>query len=59
MKRLFESLKIFTLKSKRVWMVMRKPTRKEFELISKISAAGVLILGVFGFIIAIIISYMF
>jgi len=59
MNKIFESLKSFILKSKRVWMIMKKPTRKEFELISKISAIGILILGVFGFLIAIVVSYFF
>lgn len=59
MKKLMESLKSFALKSKRVWMVMKKPTKKEFELVSKISAVGILIIGVFGFLVSIIMSYMF
>ena len=59
MQKMIESLKSFVLKSKRVWMIMKKPTRKEFEVVSKISAVGILILGVFGFLIAIIVSYFF
>ncbi len=57
MNKIIESLKSFALKSKRVWMIMRKPTRKEIEMTSKISALGILVLGLFGFLIAIIISY--
>jgi len=57
MNKIIESLKSFTLKSKRVWMIMRKPTRKEIEITSKISALGIIILGFFGFLISIIISY--
>lgn len=59
MNKMIESLKTFVIKSKRVWMTMKKPTMKEFELTSKISAVGIAILGVFGFLISIVISYFF
>ncbi|OGJ11899.1 protein translocase SEC61 complex subunit gamma [Candidatus Pacearchaeota archaeon RBG_16_35_8] len=59
MKEIIESIKAFAGKSKRVWMILKKPTKKEFELISKISAIGILLLGVIGFIISIIISFFF
>ena len=42
----------FLLKCKRVWHALKKPTKKEFITISKVSALGILILGIFGFIIA-------
>ncbi|HEB47302.1 MAG TPA: protein translocase SEC61 complex subunit gamma, partial [Candidatus Pacearchaeota archaeon] len=32
----------------------KKPTRKEFESVAKISAIGILILGALGFLISII-----
>jgi len=57
MNKAIESLKSFIVKSKRVWMIMRKPTRKEIEMTSKISALGILVLGLFGFLVSIIISY--
>lgn len=44
--------KAFIAKSKRVWLILKKPTRKEYEMIAKVSAIGILILGVVGFIIA-------
>ena len=46
-----DNLKAFYEKSKRVWLVLRKPTRKEFEMVAKVSALGVLILGALGFLI--------
>jgi protein transport protein SEC61 subunit gamma-like protein len=49
----FDKLKTFIAKSKRVWLVLKKPTRKEYEMIAKISAIGIAALGVVGFIIAI------
>nr|AQS28291.1 hypothetical protein [uncultured archaeon]AQS28870.1 hypothetical protein [uncultured archaeon] len=48
----FEKLKSFTLQSKRVWHVLRKPTSLEFKTVSKVSAIGILILGAIGFLIA-------
>ncbi len=44
--------KHFLNKCKRVWHTLKKPTRKEFEQVSKISAIGILILGLLGFIIS-------
>ena len=49
-----QELKSFFFKSKRVWHVLKKPTRKEFETITKVSAIGILIIGVGGFIISMI-----
>jgi len=45
-------LKSFALQSKRVWHVLRKPTATEYKTVSKVSAIGILILGVIGFVIA-------
>ena len=47
-------IKQFISKSKRVWMALKKPTKKEFETIAKVSAVGILILGVVGFLISIV-----
>jgi len=42
----------FLLKCKRVWMALRKPTKKEFMQVTKVSALGIGALGVVGFVIA-------
>ena len=42
----------FLLKCKRVWHVLKKPTKKEFEQIAKVSAIGIVILGLLGFLIS-------
>jgi len=52
-------LKAFFEKSKRVWLVLKKPSRKEFEMVAKVSAIGILILGALGFLISIIIKLFF
>jgi protein transport protein SEC61 subunit gamma-like protein len=54
MKKIFTSTKSFVLKCRRVWSVLKKPSKKEFETISKVSVVGILILGVLGFLISII-----
>ncbi len=55
----FDELKAFFSKSKRVWLVLKKPSRKEFEMVAKVSAMGVLIIGVIGFAISILIKILF
>jgi len=46
----------FFFKSKRVWFVLKKPTKEEFLQVTKISAIGILIVGVLGFAISIIMN---
>jgi len=48
--------KSFLIKCKRVWSTLKKPSRKEFEMVAKISAIGIGILGLFGFLISIIVK---
>jgi len=48
----FTKTKSFLIKCRRVWHTLRKPTRKEFEQIAKVSAIGILILGALGFILS-------
>ncbi|MBU2616202.1 MAG: protein translocase SEC61 complex subunit gamma [Nanoarchaeota archaeon] len=48
------SLKSFFLKCKRVWLVLKKPSKEEYETIAKVSAIGVGILGLLGFLISLI-----
>jgi protein transport protein SEC61 subunit gamma-like protein len=57
--KLIDNLKAFFEKSKRVWLVLKKPSRKEFEMVAKVSAIGVLVLGAFGFLISILIKVLF
>jgi protein translocase SEC61 complex gamma subunit len=46
--------KSFCVKCKRVWHSLKKPSRNEFEMISKVSAIGLLVLGAFGFLVSIL-----
>ena len=46
--------KSFLMQCKRVWYILRKPTRKEFETVAKVSALGILVIGLIGFIMSVI-----
>jgi protein transport protein SEC61 subunit gamma and related proteins len=48
--------KSFYVKCARVWQVLKKPTREEFNATSKISAISILILGIVGFVISLIVT---
>ena len=50
---MFTSIKSFVEKCKRVWMVLKKPTKDEFKKIAIVSAMGILVIGVLGFLISI------
>ncbi|MBS3093941.1 protein translocase SEC61 complex subunit gamma [Candidatus Pacearchaeota archaeon] len=41
----------------RVWQLLKKPDKKEFTTVAKISAIGLLLVGVIGFVIAMIMGY--
>ncbi|UCD21164.1 MAG: protein translocase SEC61 complex subunit gamma [archaeon] len=43
----------------RVFRVSRKPTGEEIKQVSKISALGILIIGMIGFIITMVFTLMF
>jgi len=49
-------IKSFIIQSKRVWLILRKPTRKEFTTVAKVSALGILVLGLIGFVISLVLS---
>ncbi|MBS3084933.1 protein translocase SEC61 complex subunit gamma [Candidatus Pacearchaeota archaeon] len=51
------NIKVFYNKCVRVWKTLKKPTRKEFEMTAKVSAIGIVILGIIGFVISILIGF--
>jgi protein transport protein SEC61 subunit gamma-like protein len=51
-----QKTKSFYIKCKRVWQVLRKPTKEEFKATAKISAISILILGIAGFIISLVVT---
>jgi len=54
MKEIGIKAKSFLLKCKRVWHVLRKPTGDEFKMTAKISAIGIVVLGILGFLVSIL-----
>ncbi|MBU3913301.1 MAG: protein translocase SEC61 complex subunit gamma [Nanoarchaeota archaeon] len=49
-----EKVKSFLAKCSRVWHILRKPSMDEFKNIAKLSAIGVLLIGVIGFLISMV-----
>ncbi len=45
-------IKSFIVQSKRVWLILKKPSGYEFKTIAKISAIGILAIGAVGFIVS-------
>lgn len=54
--KILASTKSFILQCSRVWKVMRKPTNEEFKNISRVAAIGLLIIGLIGFLVAIVVN---
>jgi len=54
MAKIIDDLKKLFQQSKRVWQVTRKPTPTEFKTVAKVSAIGILVIGLIGFIIQVI-----
>ncbi len=52
-----EKAKLFYKKCLRVWKTLKKPSKKEFGMTAKVSAIGIVILGVIGFIISIFMNF--
>jgi protein transport protein SEC61 subunit gamma-like protein len=42
----------------RVWRLMKKPDKKEFSTIAKVSAIGLALIGVIGFLINLLMTSM-
>lgn len=47
----------FVRKCVRVWRVTRKPTNEEFKTVSKASLLGILLIGLVGFIVALVFKF--
>ncbi len=48
---LWISLKSFIKECKRVLLLTKKPSKEEFKVIVKVTSAGILLIGLIGFII--------
>ena len=52
----FTKLMSFFNQSKRVWRILKKPTGTEYKTVAKVSALGILIIGLAGFIVTLIVK---
>ncbi len=52
-------MKSFILQCKRVWHLLRKPTVEEWKTISKVSALGMGMIGLLGFLITLIMKMVY
>jgi len=52
-----EKIKGFLTQCVRVWHLLRKPTMSEFKAISKVSAIGLGLIGLLGFVVSILMSF--
>ncbi|MEK6871386.1 MAG: protein translocase SEC61 complex subunit gamma [Nanoarchaeota archaeon] len=50
-------LKSFIKQCIRVWYLLKKPDSKEFITVAKVSAIGLCVVGLMGFIISMIFGY--
>jgi protein translocase SEC61 complex gamma subunit len=50
-------LKSFSKQCMRVWYLLRKPDKKEFTTIAKVSAAGLGLVGLIGFAISMVMTF--
>jgi protein transport protein SEC61 subunit gamma-like protein len=44
---------------KRVWRLLKKPTMTEFKTISKITAIGLMVIGLMGFLVTLLMTAFF
>ena len=51
------NLKSFTGQCLRVWKLLKKPSKQEWTTIAKVSALGLGLIGLIGFIISIIMGF--
>ena len=51
------NLKSFIKQMARVWHLLKKPSRQEWTTIAKVSAIGLGLIGLIGFIIALLMGF--
>ncbi|ADG14009.1 protein translocase SEC61 complex, gamma subunit [Methanocaldococcus infernus ME] len=57
LEKLYDQVLEFIEECKRIWLVLRKPTKEEFITVAKITGLGISLLGIIGYIIHVPISY--
>jgi protein transport protein SEC61 subunit gamma-like protein len=54
-----EKISSFLAQCTRVWHLLKKPSTEEFKAVSKISAIGLGLIGLLGFLITIIMTFIY
>ncbi|MEK6880455.1 MAG: protein translocase SEC61 complex subunit gamma [Nanoarchaeota archaeon] len=54
-----EKIGSFISQCVRVWHLLKKPTMEEFKVVSKISAIGLGVIGLLGFLISVIMNFVY
>jgi protein transport protein SEC61 subunit gamma and related proteins len=54
---MIEKIKSFASQCVRVWHLLKKPSKKEWITIAKVSAIGLGLIGIIGFIIALFMGF--
>jgi protein transport protein SEC61 subunit gamma-like protein len=54
-----EQLSSFTLQCVRVWHLLRKPSLEEWKTVSKVSAIGMGVIGLLGFVITLLMKFIY
>ena len=52
------NLKSFYKQCNRVWKLLRRPGKEEFWTVSKVSAIGLVLIGVIGFVIGLAMTFL-
>ncbi|MDD5191535.1 MAG: protein translocase SEC61 complex subunit gamma [Candidatus Nanoarchaeia archaeon] len=55
---MIEKIKSFGSQCVRVWKLLRKPSGDEFKTVAKVSALGLGLIGVLGFLISIVMNFL-
>jgi len=56
---IINKFKGFITQCARVWHLLRKPSKEEFQTISKVSAIGLGLIGLLGFVITILMRFFY
>lgn len=56
---MIEKVKSFLSQCVRVWHLLRKPSSEEFKMITKVSAIGLAVIGLIGFVISVLMAFAF
>jgi len=50
-------LSSFFIQCTRVWKLLKKPSKQEFIIVAKVSALGLGLIGLIGFVISVIMTF--